>query len=236
MLPQRKQNQNPNLKTTWSLHSAQCLDRALSLQAMYIDHVGCIAYAAPMPMSCPILSCTSHPWPTDSWIQEDVPVVDEDGNAICGNHAGGGGLCKCAFNVNSNNDDQVCTHACNAFLPTRLEMFIVSQACRHHPSAPVFHDGKKGYSCCNVRIIHDHDACTVILHLFTSSCSHLLPRCNVRAEWFCAHRPMCTTSTISCEFLHVLLVHTSQQLRRSRKHRDTSRSHTLQHIWMVGQG
>jgi len=73
------------------------------------------------------------PEPEDD--MEDVPVVDEDGNAICGNHAGGGGLCKCAFNVNSNNDDQ---------------------ACRHHPSAPVFHDGKKGYSCCNT-YVYDFD-------------------------------------------------------------------------------
>lgn len=60
----------------------------------------------------------------------EVPDIAEDGTAICGN-AG----CRAKFNVNDARDPN---------------------ECKYHVCPPVFHDGKKGYDCCNVHV-YDFD-------------------------------------------------------------------------------
>jgi disease resistance protein len=64
--------------------------------------------------------------------EDTVEVADiaEDGSTVCGN-AG----CRMKFNVNDPRDPS---------------------ECHYHASPPVFHDGKKGYSCCNVHV-YDFD-------------------------------------------------------------------------------
>jgi len=59
-----------------------------------------------------------------------VPDVKEDGSTTCGNHG-----CRRKYNVNDTSDEFVCNY---------------------HSNAPLFHDGKKGYTCCNVHV-YDFD-------------------------------------------------------------------------------
>lgn len=67
------------------------------------------------------------PEPEDDMIE--VPDVAEDGSTTCGNHG-----CRKKFNVNDVNEEP----------------------CHYHPNPPLFHDGKKGYTCCNVHV-YDFD-------------------------------------------------------------------------------
>jgi len=82
--------------------------------------------AAPAPEPEACLECVEEE-PQEEMVE--VPEIQPDGSAVCAHHG-----CKLPFNVNDNPDG----------------------CCSFHPEAPIFHDGKKGYNCCNIHV-YDFD-------------------------------------------------------------------------------